>query len=238
MENKQLRQMMRSECGAEQKEGNALCVECNNSSDFLELFAENLKKGLTCAVEHQLADPNGVLWCDSDCVAMFGDDDEAMSEFLESEESNIVGEIVSSITNSLFRTDNGEDVFAGTSNDGKPHLMLDLTFYESMDYKDIVDRFQLNPVFEKFTTVHYRSKFCREMHCYIDCGDDVDQMVDIVKILVRDAYCIKLKYKWCFDTFLFNTKEEIRREVVRLSRKLKYEQFERPSFSDLGIRTD
>lgn len=86
------------------------------------------------------------------------------------------------ITNCVFKHEDGEEVFAGTLNDGKGHLMMQ--FYFS-DQDEDCKRFQALECAKLFTKeespagIYYYS---------IDCGEDVHLAAEIFTKVAMDVY--------------------------------------------------
>lgn len=229
-------------CGATLREGAKFCVECgtpiqvqqeneqktevvpDNSvneveDEHLKTFMTNLGEALSQAIELQRNDSNKRLWMLGDYAALFGDNEEAMDDFFGTEEYEQIGGATASISNCCFLPDNGREVFPNTLNDGKPHLMLDFCLYENEE-QTIIDKLIASSIYKKFTHIKVEGKYSlgTHHHFYMDCGENVDEMVNVFKVIVKDVYAIQLTLDWQFEVFLQGTKQETQKEAVDMAK--------------------
>lgn len=236
-----------TQCGAILREGAFFCVDCGtpisqrehvkinrhdissistekSEDKLLDVFLVNLKQSLRCAIEQQHDDSNSRLWWDTDCASMFNNDNDKMDLFLESEESAIIGNAIASMTNCIFWADNGEEVFTSTTNDGKAHLMLNLSFEEIPENKETISKIINSSIYNKFQHARIKNKFCRFHYFFIDCQEDIEAMTQIFKVLITEVFELKLAYEWHFETFLHQTKKEYQDDCIKEAKSLKYER--------------
>lgn len=222
-------------CGAALRDGARFCVECgtpinkaepetdepeNEVQDTsLSIFLTNLRKTLNDAIELQRNDNDKKLWMAGDYSSVFGDDTDAMDEFFNMAEYEKIGGAICGITNCCFLENNGEMVFPNTHNDGKPHLMLDLCLYEE-DGQDEIEKLKTSVIYKKFAHFKYEGCYTYKAHhnFYVDCGEDVDEMVNIFKALIKDVYAMQLTVEWQFETFLQDTKSKAQKEAVEMAK--------------------
>lgn len=86
------------------------------------------------------------------------------------------------ITNCVFKHEDGEEVFAGTLNDGKGHLMMQFIL---LDHEDAYKRFQALECAKLFTV----EKSSNGLYYYsVDCGEDVHLAAEIFTKVAMDVY--------------------------------------------------
>lgn len=116
--------------------------------------------------------------------------------------------------NCCFYPKTGGEVFSGTMNDGKAHLMFDIPIDEKLSsewFKNMLS----SSVYTKF--VHHQDG--ETHHFYVDCGEDVAAMVGIIEALLVEVYEVHLTNVWMFESVIVGKKKSIQREAVRAAMK-------------------
>lgn len=186
-------------------------------NEHLDSFLTNLRNVLEEAIELQLTrkGKTSKLQIMTDTYSMFGDFDEefeVINDFWNSKEYEIIGNSIQTISNCCFWADNGEEVFDGTMNDGNPHLTIDLCFSENEIYHQ---RMISSSVYSKFSHLKCEYKSNPTIHhFYIDCGENVDDMVDICEALVKEIYNEPLTQEWQFMAEIGDSKKTAQKEAI------------------------
>lgn len=186
-------------------------------NEHFDSFLTNLRTVLEEAIELQLTrkGKTSKLQIMADTYSMFGDYDEefeAINDFWNSKEYEIIGNSIQTISNCCFWADSGEEVFDGTMNDGEPHLTLELRFSENEIYSQ---RMISSSVYGKFNHLKCEYKSNPTIHCfYIDCGENVDEMMDICEVLVKEIYNEPLTQEWQFMAEIGDSKKAAQKEAI------------------------
>lgn len=100
------------------------------------------------------------------------------------------------ISNCVFSPQDGSEVFAGTLNDNKPHLMMQFQF---VDFLDEYANFKKLDCFSLFT-----EELAGEQLFYsLDCGDNASKAAEIFTKVLVGAYGAKIT---TFDSFFTDKK--------------------------------
>ena len=138
----------------------------------------------------------------------------------ENEEDLIMTEIAGSIANCCFLPDNGNEVFSGTLNDGKAHLMLEYRIDETETYSArVLPAFLASSVSNKFT--YLKSDFKNRAsihHFYADFGDEVDEIMNACETLIMDLLGSNLKHIYYFEVSQLDSKDAVYRQAVKTAR--------------------
>lgn len=107
-------------------------------------------------------------------------------------EASLIKVIWNSFTNCCFWPDSGEEVFKDSLSDENPRLMMHFYFDYSneLDFK-VAERFKNSSVYKNFvhTTTYYRNAPDASCdHYFIDCGDDLENMLTICRQILIDVF--------------------------------------------------
>lgn len=114
------------------------------------------------------------------------------------EEYDVLSDILSGITNCSFSPETGEKLFP---NNNQPQLILELVFYDVYNNgaMECLQKLQALPIYSKF--IHLRVDTDRspfEHRLYVCCGEDIEAMTEICKVLLHEVYGIELSKEWDF----------------------------------------
>ena len=169
----------------------------------------NLKEALADFLECQLESPDAVFSISEDSYML----DESLEEVRV--EGDVLFDVVSSITNCCYSPDGGEELFPS---DGKPQLIMKLEFYDVYNNEDMerLQKIQSLPIYKKFThlKIDPENRPFEHWLC-VDCGEDVDAMVEICQSLIEDVYAIRVTQEWDFLVLETDTKKIVQKNIKK-----------------------
>ena len=211
-------------CGAVVSDTANYCTECgtkierestDNGNEMFKETIANLRKTITEFVQRQYENPNGAFSVSFDFEKMEGD---FVDE--ENEENAIMTEIAGGITNCCFLPDSGDEVFPGTMNDGKAHLMLEYLIDEREAYSTrILPSMLSSSVFEKF--IYIKTDFKNRPsihHFYVDFGEDIDGLINVCRTLITDFLGSELKDVYYFEVLSQEDKDAAHSQAVQTAK--------------------
>ena len=208
-------------CGTTVADGAKFCVECGtpipiNETDKedkakvketenkdLKLFLENLRKALEQAVYIQRDNSK-------DCFMIVQDEEEW------DDNEDLLG-VIQSVSNCCFMPNSGEEVFANTLNDGKPHLFfhMDNVQLDILGGVGATERFIASSIYKQCVHMKTESKFGHNDYFYIDCGADVDMMIDIMAIVLNEVCDWKPSSVCNLGALFVESKKKAQKEAVK-----------------------
>ena len=129
----------------------------------------------------------------------------------------------------------GDEVFPGTLHDGKIHLMMKLTFYESGEQMniDLLDRFMKSSLSTEFVHVRYRISDVEIVHYfYTDFGENIYNICDAIRVIFKDVLYNADVCGTYFLALLFQDKIRAQRALRDWAKVEKYE-IVRPLFPNV-----
>lgn len=228
-------------CGAELREGANFCVECGtkivkqepqieevsnvimNQTEGDELFTKNivnLRRALLESLEQQRKNPNEVAGITTAEYKLFDDELTGYDDFFKTKESRMLSHIVGGFSNCCFMPDTGDEVYLNTLNDGKPHLMFDLLFFEN-DEPQFIEKLIASTIYNRFT--HVKVEFGkRDMstrhHFYVDFKEDVDAMINLCKVLIKDIFAVSFSYEYPWEAFCWDEKKNTQKNAIKTAK--------------------
>ena len=173
----------------------------------------NLKEALADFLECQLESPDAVFSISEDSYML----DESLEEV--GVEGDVLFDVLSGITNCCYSPEGGEELFPS---DGKPQLIMKLEFYDVYNNGDMerLQKIQSLPIYQKFTHLKIDPENRPFEHwLYVDCGDDVEAMVEICQSLIEDVYSIRLTQEWNFLVFNTDTKKNVQKNSKKQAKR-------------------
>ena len=173
----------------------------------------NLKEALADFLECQLESPDAVFSISEGSYML----DESLEEV--GVEGDVLFDVLSGITNCCYSPDGGEELFPS---DGKPQLIMKLEFYDIYGNGNMerLQKIQSLPIYKKFTHLKIDPKNRPFEHWLcVDCGEDVDAMVEICQSLIEDVYAIRVTQEWDFLVFETDTKKNVQKNCKKRAKR-------------------
>ena len=173
----------------------------------------NLKEALADFLECQLESPDAVFSISEDSFLL----DESLEEV--GVEGDVLFDVLGGITNCCYSPDGEEVLFPS---DGKPQLIMKLEFYDVYNNGDMerLQKIQSLPIYQKFTHLKIDPENCPFVHWLcVDCGEDVDAMVEICQSLIEDVYSIRLTQEWDFLVSETDTKKDVQKKSKKQAKR-------------------
>lgn len=165
-------------------------------------FLDHLRAVLEKAVEMQKNNSK-------DCLMIVFDEEELVDD-------ETLLSIVQSITNCCFTPNTGEEVFSNTINDGKPHLMFHSDCLAVFGGVGAVERFSSSSIYNQCVHIQTQDKSGISNDCfYIDCGEDVEMMMDVMTTVLCEIYEWKPTCDWAFDAVFIESKKTAQKNAVK-----------------------
>lgn len=213
-------------CGAVVSDTANYCTECgtkierkntDNGNEMFKGTIANLRKTITEFVQKQYENPKDAFSVSFDFDKM---EDNFVDEENEDEENAIMTEIAGGITNCCFLPDSGDEVFPGTMNDGKVHLMLEYLIDEREDYSSrVLPIMFASSVFEKF--IYIKTDFKNRAsihHFYADFGEDIKGLINVCGTLITDFLGNELKETYHFEVLSQEDKDAAHNQAVETAK--------------------
>lgn len=166
----------------------------------------NLKEALATFLECQRENPDMVYMISEDSM-LFDEESETVGK-----ESDVLFSILGGITNCCFLPESDEEFFPGN---GQPQLMLKLEFCDVYNNGDMerLQKIQSLPVYQKFTHLKIDSDHHPFKHWLcVDCGEDIEAMVEICHSLIEDVYSTSLTQAWNFMVLETEKKKDVQKK--------------------------
>lgn len=178
-----------------------VAVEKQPQQSKIQTIFTGLEAELNNNLDFQRANPQKMV---KTCINIY---DENMNVKEGYEDAHEIGAGYT-ITNCVFSPQDGSEVFTGTLNDNKPHLMMQFQF---MDFLDEYSNFKKLDCFSLFTEEEANG----QLFYSIDCEDDARKAAEIFTEVLVEAYGAELS---TFDSF-FTDKQGCSKEKAQQEAK-------------------